>query len=119
MTFGVAVDDLRLLAEIGFMGIGRGLPEDAAAVFAFLRAQRPDLEAGHVGGALAELAMGHLSEATEMLRAGPQTESVLAFRALIHGRAGDQGMAAEILSDLGFMRAGSAAMEIAAGTMPG
>ena len=113
MTFDIGAENLRLLAEIGFLGIGRGHPAEAAAIFAFLRAQRPGLEAGHVGGALADMAMGHLDRAVEMLRAAPQTEAVLAFRALAHGRTGDRRMAQEILGDLGFMRAGMAAVEIA------
>lgn len=113
VTFGIRAEDLRLLAEIGFLGIGRGQPIEAAAIFAFLRMQRPDLEAGHVGGALSEMALGRLKEAVEMLRVAPQTESVLAFRALAYGRSGDQRMAQEILGDLGFMRAGMAAVEIA------
>lgn len=113
MRFDIGAGDLRLLAEIGFLGIGRGRPAEAAAIFAFLRAQRPELEAGHVGGALSELAADRVTEAAALLRAAPQTEAVLAFRALVHGRAGDRRMAQEILGDLGFMRAGMAAMEIA------
>lgn len=119
MTFRIGTEDLRLLAEIGFLGIGRGRAAEAAAIFAFLRLQRPDLEAGHVGGALSELAQGRPAEAAEMLRNAPQTESVLAFRALAHGRAGDRRMAQEILGDLGFMRAGMAVMEIAEGAAKG
>lgn len=113
MTFDIAADDLRLLAEIGFLGIGRGRAAEAEAIFALLRRMRPDQEAGHVGGALAAMAGGRLDEAAQMLRTAPQTEAVLAFRALVHERAGDKRMSAGLIEDLGFMRASPAAMDIA------
>lgn len=113
MTFDIAADDLRLLAEIGFLGIGRGRAAEAEAIFALLRRMRPDQEAGHVGGALVALSGGRLDQAAQVLRSAPQTESVLAFRALVHDRAGDKGLAAGLIEDLGFMRASPAAMEIA------
>lgn len=117
VAFDIAADDLRLLAEIGFLGIGRGRPAEAEAIFALLRRMRPDQEAGHVGGALAAMSAGRLDQAAQMLRSAPQTESVLAFRALVHERAGDKRMAAGLIEDLGFMRASPAAMDIAnAGT---
>lgn len=117
MAFDLAADDLRLLAEIGFLGIGRGRAAEAEVIFALLRRMRPDQEAGHVGGALAAMAAGRLDQAAQMLRSAPQTESVLAFRALVHERAGDRRMAAGLIEDLGFMQARPAAMDIArAGT---
>ena len=119
MTFDIAADDLRLLAEIGFLGIGRGRHAEAAAIFALLRRMRPEQEAGHVGSALAALAAGQVDQAGQILRAAPQTESVIAFRALVHDRAGDRRLAAGLIEDLGFMRAGPAAMEIAGAAMAG
>lgn len=113
MTFDIAADDLRLLAEIGFLGIGRGRHAEAAEIFALLRRMRPDQEAGHVGAAVAALAAGHVDQAAQILRAAPQTEAVMAFRALVHDRAGDRRLAAGLIEDLGFMRAGQAAMDIA------
>lgn len=113
MTFDIAADDLRLLAEVGFLGIGRGRFDEAEAIFALLRRMRPDQEAGYVGGALAAMSGGRLEQSAQMLRSAPQTESVLAFRALVHERAGDKRLAAGLIEDLGFMRASPAVMEIA------
>lgn len=113
MTFDIAADDLRLLAEIGFLGIGRGRQDDAAAIFALLRRMRPEQEAGFVGGAVAALAVGHTDQAAQLLRAAPQTEAVMAFRALVHDRAGDRRLAEGLIEDLGFMRASPAVMDIA------
>ena len=97
---------------------GRGRSAAAAAIFAFLRAVRPGIEAGHVGGALCDLALGDVARAESHLRAAPQTEAVIAFLALVHSRAGDRRKADELLADLGFMRAGMAVMEIAQGAAP-
>lgn len=113
VTFDIAADDLRLLAEIGFLGIGRGRHDDAGAIFALLRRMRPDQEAGFVGGALVALAGGHTDQAAQMLRAAPQSEPVMAFRALVHDRAGDRRLADGLIEDLGFMQAAPAVMEIA------
>ncbi len=113
MGFSVASDDIRLMAEIGFAGIGRGRLAEAAAIFTAIQALRPEAEAGHVGAALAELAAGRPGPAGDILRAAPQTEAVLAFRALVHARAGDRRLSEEILVDLGFMRAEGPVIEIA------
>ena len=113
MTFDIAADDLRLLAEIGFLGIGRARPAEAEAIFALLRRMRPDQEAGHVGGALAALAQGQTDRAAQLLRAAPQTEAVMAFRAVALGQAGEQRMVNGLREDLGFMHAAPAILDIA------
>lgn len=107
-------DDLRLLAELGFAGIGRARFAESQTIFAALRALRPQGEAGYVGAALAALGAGRRDEAAALLRAAPQTESVLAFRALVHGQIGDTALVRELVEDLRFIRGGPAAMEIAA-----
>lgn len=105
------------MADIGFAGIGRGRAAEAAMIFAALRALRPEGEVGFVGGALVELAVGRADRAAELLRHAPQTEAVLAFRAMAHARAGDVGLSRELLEDLGFMRADPALVEIAQGAV--
>lgn len=117
MTVAVDAQDLRLLAEIGFLGIGRGLSAEAAVIFAALRALRPEGEAGYVGGAAAALSARRLDEAAAMLRAGPQTEAVLAFRALVFAQSGDARRAKDVLQDLGFMNAAEGVMAIAEGAV--
>lgn len=122
-VFAVAVDfesgDLRLLAEIGFLGIGRGRSAEAAAIFAFLRDIRPAGEAGYIGSALCELSRGDTRAAEAHLRAAPQTEAVIAFLALVAARTGDRRRSNDLLADLGFMRADPAVMDIAQGAASG
>lgn len=112
-AFDLKPEEMRLLAELGFTGLGQGRFEDAQVIFGAMRVLRPKGEAGFVGGALAALGAGRRDDAAALLRAAPQTESVLAFRALVHRQIGDAAMVRELVEDLGFMRGGSAAMQIA------
>lgn len=112
-AFDLGPEEMRLLAEIGFTGIGQARFDDAQAIFAAMRVLRPQGEAGFVGGALAMLGAGRRDDAAGLLRAAPQTESVLAFRALVHRQIGDAALVRELVEDLGFMRGGPAAMDIA------
>jgi hypothetical protein len=116
-AFDLVPDEMRLLAEVGFVGIGRARFAEAQMIFAAMRAMRPQGEAGFVGGALAALGAGRPDDAAALLRAAPQTESVLAFRAIVHGQIGDHAMVRELVEDLGFMRGGPSTMEIARGAM--
>lgn len=109
MTFDLTTQQARLLAEIGFLGLGRGLAGPAEVVFAALRRLRPHEEVSAIGAALVALAQGAPDRAVAVLRAGPQTEAVLAFRAVAHARLGERAVAAELLDDL---ESGGAAPEL-------
>lgn len=109
MTIELTTRQARLLAEIGFLGLGRGLAEPAEVVFAALRRLRPQEEVSAIGVAMVALAQGAPDRAVTALRAGPQTEAVLAFRAVAHARLGERAVAAELLADL---EAGGAAPEL-------
>ncbi len=115
MAFGIAAEDVRLLAEIGFLGIGRGKAAEAAVIFASLCDLRPEAEAGHVGAALADLSLGRIDAAEARLRSAPQSEAVIAFRALVLGRMGERRKSDDLMADLKFMRAGQAVTDIARG----
>lgn len=114
-AFDLRPDEMRLLAELGFTGIGQGHFAEAQAIFAAMRALRPQGEAGFIGGALAAVGAGRRDDAAALLRNAPQTESVLAFRAMVHAQIGDAALVRELVEDLGFIRGGPASMEIASG----
>lgn len=100
MTISIDTQAARLLAEIGFLGIGRGLAGPAEVVFAALGRLRPQDEVAAVGLALVALAQGAPDRAIANLRAGPQTEAVLAFRCVAHARLGERAEAEELLEEL-------------------
>jgi hypothetical protein len=113
MAIEIKSEAARLLAEIGFLGLGRGLPAEAGRVFAALRALRPADEAGHVGLALAALAGRDAAGAVAILRQGPQTEAVMAFSCVAFARLGDKAAVAEIHADLLAMGAAAPIIAIA------
>ena len=113
MSVNFSTEDVRFLSELGFLGISRGLPSHAAVVFSFLRSVRPKSEVGYIGGAMALLLEEKVQLADEMLRSGPQSEAVLAFRTVALSRLGDVSLAQELKDDLVAMRANEAILEIA------
>ena len=113
MAIDVDADEAKLLAEIGFLGIGRGLPGPAQMVFTALAALRPDQEAAPIGLALTALAQGAPDRAAALLRAAPQTEAVLAFRVLALARLGDLALARELRDELAASGADTALKAIA------
>lgn len=119
MAIDVDADEAKLLAEIGFLGIGRGMTAPAQVVLAALAALRPDQEAAPIGLALAALAEGAPDRAAALLRRAPQTEPVLAFRALALARMGDLALARELRDELSAAGADAALLEIANSALDG
>ena len=64
----VSTESVRLLTEVGFAAASAGLTKEALAIFAGLKAVRPDSEASAVGTAMAHLGRGAFREAAEILR---------------------------------------------------
>ncbi|WP_181705344.1 tetratricopeptide repeat protein [Chthonobacter rhizosphaerae] len=81
-------EDLRLLADIGFIAATRGLHGQAGAIFAALQALRPDTEAPSIGLALTDLAAGRPQDALDRLARGPRTPAVLVFQGIAAVRCG-------------------------------
>lgn len=106
MAIEIDSETARLLTEIGFLGISRGLPAESSAVFAALRLLRPDSEGAAIGAGLAALGRGDAAAAVAHLRDAPQTEPVLAFRCIAHARLGERDVALELRDDLVAMGAG-------------
>ncbi len=91
---------VRMMADIGFLGISRGRFDDAATVFLALRAVRPNEDVGVVGGAVACLGAGDTAGAMKILRAARQSEPVLAFSCVALMQGGQKAAAEDILADL-------------------
>ncbi|MGL9618584.1 HrpB1 family type III secretion system apparatus protein [Bradyrhizobium sp. U531] len=92
----LTADDVRTLAELGFMALSRGQGAQAAAIFAGVRAARPAEEAGFIGAALVDMAAGNYAGAVKTMRALPPTDTQQAFLALALYRSGDRAAAREI-----------------------
>jgi thioredoxin-like negative regulator of GroEL len=93
-------DDVRTLADLGFIAVSHGFNDNAAAIFAGVRAARPKEEAGFIGTALVSLARGDIDAAIRTLRSLPPTDAARTFLALALNCGGDRGAAREILTDL-------------------
>ena len=78
----VTSDDLRLLADIGFMASSRGRGEQADTIFAAIRALRPEEEAGFVGGAIVGILAGDPDAAIRALKDAPTTVATQTFRGI-------------------------------------
>lgn len=64
----VSPDSVKLLTEVGFAAASAGLSSEAIAIFAGIKAVRPDSEASAVGAAMAHLGRGSFGEAVDILR---------------------------------------------------
>ncbi len=116
---GIEIDGAtaRLLAEIGFLGISRGLTGPSEVVFAALARLRPQDEVSAIGRALVALAQDAPDRAVAALRAVPQSEAVLAFRCVAHARLGERAEAEELLAELEVGGAPAELVEIGRGAL--
>lgn len=119
MSIDLNTKGARLLAEIGFLGLSRDLPQHAEVVFAALARLRPAEEAGPVGLAMARLAAGDAQGAVRVLSQARPSETVIAFSCLAHAQLGDRAMARELRDELEDMDAPQALRDIAEGALAG
>jgi predicted Zn-dependent protease len=117
MTIELKAEAVRLFAEIGFLGLGRGRTAEAETIFEMLRALRPSEEAGAVGSAMAALAVNRPDSAIKLLKAAEQTPAVMAFSALAHARLGESALARALVEDLEAMGAEPALLDMAQGAL--
>ncbi len=113
----VESEDLRTLADIGFIAASRGMNDHAVAIFEAIRVLRPNQEAGFLGHGLVKILSGNPGIAIEMLRAGPPTDAIRTFLgiALIENAEIQEGR--EILEDVIAMAPGTHFAAIAASTI--
>jgi len=64
----VSPESVKLLTEVGFAAASAGLSKEALAIFAGIKAVRPESEASAVGAAMAHLGRGSFREAVDILR---------------------------------------------------
>lgn len=87
-------DDVRMLADIGFMTLGRGNTKGARKIFDGLAVLRPGSDASMAAEATYMLATGEPHKAAEFLRGAEpsHTTSVLLAVALLGAKQGTQAM---------------------------
>jgi predicted Zn-dependent protease len=100
-------DDVRMLAELGFVALSRGRNDEAAAIFAGVQAARPAQEAGFIGSSFVHLARGELDAAIKTLRSLPPSDTARTFLAMALNRSGDRAAAREILNEVVLSAGGS------------
>lgn len=109
----VTVDDLRLLADVGFSAISLGDDGTAGAVFAGLTAARPEGEAGAIGTALVHLHRGQVESAVALLRRFPGSDAAQLFLGFALHRAARGADARVVLESLAATSMESAPAEAA------
>ena len=98
MTFDV--EDLRALADIGFIAMSRGLNVEAAKIFEAVRLLRPEQDAGFIGAALVDLRLGKAESAIALLRKPPPSDAVRLFLGLALINFGERREGIDILEDV-------------------
>ncbi|MEM7693051.1 MAG: hypothetical protein AAF318_01260 [Pseudomonadota bacterium] len=99
----IEADDVRLLAEIGFLALSKGLTVEAERIFEGIAAVRPGQEVSAIGRGLTALAKGDANAAVTILRAGPKTDAVATYLALALAKAGETDAAKAQLTDIAEM----------------
>lgn len=94
----VALDgeDVRLLADIGFIALSAGFLREAGEIFEGVKAVRPEGEAGSLGLAMVDMARGDLDKAVSVLRALPPSSASRAYLGLALARRGDKDEARDV-----------------------
>jgi Flp pilus assembly protein TadD len=93
-------EDVRALADLGFIALSRGLDTHAEAIFAGVSAARPEQEVGAIGSALVLMLRGDVEGAIAALRKLGPGDHVQAFLGLALARQGMNDEARDILSDV-------------------
>ncbi len=99
----IGSQDIRLLAEIGFLALSKGMHAEAEAIFDGIAVVRPDQEVSFIGRGLVALARGDAHAAVAILRQGPKTDAVATYLALALARTGERDAAKEQLEDVADM----------------
>ncbi|WP_341367281.1 hypothetical protein [Yoonia sp. BS5-3] len=72
-------EDLKLLTDIGFIAVSRGLKDHAVAIFDGVKAMRPEGEAGYLGLGMVEILNGDPAAAVKTLQTAPPSDAVNTF----------------------------------------
>ena len=110
-------EDVRLLADIGFLALSAGLDLEAQAIFGGVKAARPAQEAGPLGLAMVQMARADLDGAIGLLRALPPSDAALTYLGLALLRRGDTAEASDLFGNVMATAAGTPFAEIAAASL--
>lgn len=105
--------DVRILTDLGFMSVSRGLLIHAAAIFEGVKAARPQQEAGFIGMALVYIAAGDYEKAISTLKPLPPSDETRAFLGLAYLKQGDKEQGVKILQDVANTATTSSVAEMA------
>ena len=100
MTEILNSEELKLLADIGFIAVSRGLSNHAGAIFDVIREMRPEQEAGFLGHGMIKILEGNASEALKDLEAAPKTDGVLTFLGIAYIQTGNAQKGKELLEEV-------------------
>jgi hypothetical protein len=96
----IVLEDVRTLADVGFIALSRGLNAEASRIFEAVRIFRPDREAGYIGAALVELRRGDIEAAVKLLKPLPPSDTARAFLGLALMRLGERRDGIDMLQDV-------------------
>lgn len=112
-------DDLRLLADIGFIAGSRGLSEYARAIFEVVRVLRPGQEAGFLGSAVVHVLSGNPGAAVKELECAPATIATKTFMGIALLQEGRLSDGSELLCEVVREAPGTAYSQLAQGVLSG
>ena len=93
-------DEVRMLVDLGFVAVTRGLDKQAQAIFEGVRAVRPNEDAAYIGQALLLIQQNNLSGAVKILRSRPPSDGIRLFLGMSLLRLGDISDAMDVLQDV-------------------
>lgn len=100
MTIALDAEEVRLLADIGFIALWSGQLREAELVFRGVHAARPHGEVGRLGLALLHMASNNLDEAIAILRSQRRSVAARTYLGLAFARQGDKGRARKTLQSI-------------------
>lgn len=88
LEFGIQSEYVKLLNEIGYVAIGKGMKKEAESIFDALIKIRPNSELPLIGLAVCKINFGNFKEALDLLaikanKINPDSDLVKAFTALV------------------------------------
>ena len=93
-------DEVRMLVDLGFVAVTRGMEAQAAAIFDGVQAIRPDQDASYIGPALILMNKGDVASAIKLLRSRPPSDSIRLFLGMALLRLGEIAEGEAVLHDL-------------------
>jgi hypothetical protein len=110
-------EDVRVLADLGYVALSRGLDQHAMAIFQGVKTARPQGEAGAIGIALVHLLRGDMDTAIKLLRGAGPGDAARTFLGIALARHGDVDEAKKLLTNVAATTKGTPHGNLAAETL--